>query len=116
MASDINSELEFKVLFGKMTGKEKFDWMVKEIYFQSLSSQKLSDTLDAHSARLVTIENNCKKANCDEEDGATPKNSENCKNKKIQYAAYGSAGTIGGAGIVYGVIELVKVLLQRGGY
>jgi len=93
-----------------MTGKQKFDWMVKEIYFQSIHIRKQSDVQDDHSNRLVVIESNCRKALCDVGIMDNPK-----VKPALKYLAYGSVGTIGIGSIIYGILDLLKVYLQRGG-
>ena len=110
MANEINEELEFNERFGKMTGKKRFDWMVKEIFFISVKLGRL----DCLEDRVKIIEANCKAHQLDQGDDNPPPRWKSTP--RLKYAAYGGIGTLGAGGFIYGVVELIiKAIAQRGG-
>lgn len=99
----INSELEFQERFGRMKPEEKEYWMAKELFFQSITMQKLSCTQDTISIRVQAIENNCNQKFCEPEITNVKYPS------RIKYVAYGGGISAGVIGVIYGIIELIKV-------
>jgi hypothetical protein len=106
VANDINQELEFQERFGKMSGRKRFDWMVKEIFFMSIKLHKVTDCYGSVEKRVSCLENQLGIDNTPGKPKTKP---------SLKYVAYGGIGTVGASGVIYAAIELIGKLVQRGG-
>lgn len=103
----MNSEMEFMEHFSRRSTEQKLDWIAKEQFHQANTLNDIACKQGAISDKVRGIEQTCnsRALNCP----AMPK-------RRIDRRwAYGGLGTLGGGGILYCLVELVKTILERGG-